>query len=137
MGINLSRLLFAAIPVPGPQTRCCYPLTEQLTGVKNVQHALSCGVPVVVAGLSEDKPRVGHRVEWSGVGINLRTATPTKEQVQNAVREILQNPSYRERAQAVQKAILQVDTIGMIADHVDTEIRTAEESKLAFTNKIS
>ena len=106
-------------------------------GYTGVQHALSCGVPVVVAGLSEDKPRVGHRVEWSGVGINLRTATPTKEQVQNAVREILQNPSYRERAQAVQKAILQVDTIGMIADHVDTEIRTAEESKLAFTNKIS
>ncbi|HEY4046383.1 MAG TPA: glycosyltransferase [Acidobacteriaceae bacterium] len=106
-------------------------------GYTGVQHALSCGVPVVVAGLTEDKPRVGHRVEWSGVGINLRTATPTKEQVQNAVREILNNPSYRERAQAVQKAILQVDTIGMIADHVDTAIRTVKENKLALTNKVS
>jgi hypothetical protein len=53
------------------------------------------------------------------------------------VREILNNPSYRERAQAVQKAILQVDTIGMIADHVDTAIRTVKENKLALTNKVS
>jgi MGT family glycosyltransferase len=94
-------------------------------GYNGVQQALSCGVPIIVAGTTEDKPRVGHRVEWSGVGINLKTATPTKEQVRDAVKEILRDPSYRERAQFLQSAISQTNTIGLIANQVDTAIVSA------------
>ncbi|HEY9613231.1 glycosyltransferase [Allocoleopsis sp.] len=41
-------------------------------GYNGVQMALVNGVPLVVAGQTEDKPEVCARVEWSGVGINLQ-----------------------------------------------------------------
>lgn len=104
-------------------------------GYTGVQHALSCGVPVIVAGVTEDKPRVGHRVEWSGVGVNLKTATPSNEQVRDAVREILRNPSYRERARAIQAAISQTDPVGLIAGTVDAAILSAQQKTYATVVK--
>jgi UDP:flavonoid glycosyltransferase YjiC (YdhE family) len=45
-----------------------------------VQITLANGVPLVGAGMSEDKAEVNNRIAWSGVGINLKTATPSPEQ---------------------------------------------------------
>ncbi len=71
-------------------------------GYNGVQVALSHGVPLITAGTTEDKPEVGARVAWSGVGINLKTATPTRSQISTAVREILANSHYKQRAQVLQ-----------------------------------
>jgi MGT family glycosyltransferase len=70
-------------------------------GYGGVQHALSVGVPLVVAGDTEDKPEVAARVEWAGVGVNLRTGTPTADQVRDAVHTVLRQAHYRERAMAM------------------------------------
>ena len=67
-------------------------------GYGGVQYALAHGVPLVVAGVSEDKPEVAARVHWSGTGINLRTGRPTQPAIRAAVRSVLQDPSYRQRA---------------------------------------
>jgi MGT family glycosyltransferase len=84
------------------------PLTDVFVtnaGYGGVQHALSYGVPIVAAGDTEDKPEVTARVEWSGVGVNLRTGTPTPKQVGDAVREVLGNSHYRQRATAIAASI--------------------------------
>jgi MGT family glycosyltransferase len=67
-------------------------------GYGGVQIALSYGVPLVVAGTSEDKPEVAARVAWSGAGIDLKTARPKPEAVRAAVRKILDSPRYAARA---------------------------------------
>jgi UDP:flavonoid glycosyltransferase YjiC (YdhE family) len=67
-------------------------------GYGGVQYALAAGVPIVAAGTTEDKAEVGNRVAYSGVGRNLRTATPTPEHVRGAVRALLDDPSYRTAA---------------------------------------
>lgn len=43
-----------------------------------MQMALAQGVPLVAARQSEDKPEVCTRIEWAGVGINLKTGKPTQ-----------------------------------------------------------
>jgi UDP:flavonoid glycosyltransferase YjiC (YdhE family) len=58
-------------------------------GYGGVQMALAHGVPVIVAGTSEDKPEVATRVAGSGAGINLKTAAPKPEQVRGAVKALL------------------------------------------------
>lgn len=78
-------------------------------GFGGVQFALANGVPIVVAGVTEDKPEVGNRVEYSGVGINLRTATPSPEQVRNAVRRIIDDKRYRKRARVLQAEMAACD----------------------------
>jgi UDP:flavonoid glycosyltransferase YjiC (YdhE family) len=42
-------------------------------GFGGVQFALANGVPIIAGGTTEDKPEVGNRVAYCGVGVNLRT----------------------------------------------------------------
>jgi MGT family glycosyltransferase len=71
-------------------------------GYGGVQIALANGVPLIVAGATEDKPEVANRVLWSGTGINLKTNTPTEAQIRDAVHKILAEPNFREKAKAMQ-----------------------------------
>jgi UDP:flavonoid glycosyltransferase YjiC (YdhE family) len=70
-------------------------------GFGGVSAALNYGVPLVVAGNSEDKPEVAARVVYSGTGIDLRTGRPSKRRIRHAVRKILENKRYYDSAQAV------------------------------------
>lgn len=74
-------------------------------GYGGLNFALAHGVPMVVAGKTEDKAESTRRVEYSGVGINLDTQTPTEQQIRDAVRQVLVNPQYRQRAQELQKEV--------------------------------
>jgi UDP:flavonoid glycosyltransferase YjiC (YdhE family) len=73
-------------------------------GYGAVTQALSLGVPLVVAGDSEDKPEVAARVAWTGAGINLGTGRPSASQIRDAVRAVLAKPQYRQGAQALRTA---------------------------------
>ena len=64
-------------------------------GYGGVNQALSFGIPLVTAGLTEDKADVNVRVAFSGVGIDLATNTPTPAALRNAVRTVLDTQNYR------------------------------------------
>ena len=68
-------------------------------GYGTVNMAISHGIPVISAGLTEDKEEVSAHVQWSGAGIDLRTNQATPEDIRHAVDEIFTKPGYRERAQ--------------------------------------
>jgi UDP:flavonoid glycosyltransferase YjiC (YdhE family) len=70
-------------------------------GYGGVQFALTHGVPLVVAGATEEKPEIAARVAWSGAGINLRTGKPSPERIRAAVREVMRNHSYRRNAERI------------------------------------
>jgi UDP:flavonoid glycosyltransferase YjiC (YdhE family) len=71
-------------------------------GYGGTQMALAHGIPLVVAGETEDKMEVAARVEWTGTGVNLRKQRPSPDQVCRAVKEVLTEPRYRENAGAIQ-----------------------------------
>ena len=89
-------------------------------GYGGVQLALSHGVPLVVAGTTEDKPEVAARVAWSGSGVNLRTSTPTAEAVRTAVRKILTAPSYRLQAKRLAQEYSQYDAVARGVASIET-----------------
>jgi UDP:flavonoid glycosyltransferase YjiC (YdhE family) len=60
--------------------------------------AISHGIPVISAGLTEDKEEVSAHVQWSGAGIDLRSNHATPEAIKHAVDEIFAQSGYRERA---------------------------------------
>ena len=68
-------------------------------GYGTVNMAISHGIPVISAGLSEDKEEVSAHVQWSGAGIDLRANQATPWAIKHAVEEIYTQPRYRERAQ--------------------------------------
>ncbi len=83
-------------------------------GYGGVQQALANGVPLIVAGDSEDKPEVAARVHWAGVGINLKTAKPAPDKIKSSVLEILHNQRYHTNASRLQRDILATDPLGDI-----------------------
>ena len=72
-------------------------------GYGGVQMALAHGVPMVVAGGSEEKPEIAARVAWVGAGIDLRTRRPSPARIRAAVRAVLATPGYRARAAALRE----------------------------------
>ncbi|MCJ2052917.1 glycosyltransferase [Methylobacterium sp. J-070] len=68
-------------------------------GYGSVNQALSFGIPLVAAGLTEDKADVNARIAWSGAGIDLATNDPTPEAIRQAVRTVLDAPGHRREAQ--------------------------------------
>jgi MGT family glycosyltransferase len=91
-------------------------------GYGGVQRALSTGVPLLVAGNTEDKPEVAARVAWSGAGINLRTGAPTVGAMRAAVREVLGDGRYLAAARTLETAFARRDGVAEIAALVDEVI---------------
>jgi UDP:flavonoid glycosyltransferase YjiC (YdhE family) len=94
-------------------------------GFGGVQQALAAGVPVLVAGRSEDKAEVGARVVWSGVGLALPTDkdndATTPAAVREGVRRLLDNPSFARRAGELAAEYAEHDGVGR-AVSVITEV---------------
>ena len=68
-------------------------------GYGGVQQALRQGVPMVLAGQSEDKVEVTARTAWTGAAINLATQRPAAVDIRKAVESLLDTPAFRERAE--------------------------------------
>jgi len=96
-------------------------------GYGAVTQALSLGVPLVVAGDSEEKPEVAARVAWTGAGIDLRAGRPTVPQLREAVRAVLARPQYRRRASAIRDDFNRHDALAGIATLVEAVVAGAAE----------
>jgi UDP:flavonoid glycosyltransferase YjiC (YdhE family) len=92
-------------------------------GYGAVQRAISTGVPLVVAGSTEDKPEVAARVAWSGAGINLKTGRPTPTSIRDAVRQLLTDGRYLNRARELETDFARRDGVAEVAALVDEVIR--------------
>jgi UDP:flavonoid glycosyltransferase YjiC (YdhE family) len=107
-------------PIPGNARLASYlpfewilPKTDVLVtngGYGSVNQAISFRIPLVTAGLTEDKAAVNARVAWSGVGINLATNQPSPETLRQAIRTVLEKPNYRARASLMAEEFAGIDT---------------------------
>ncbi|MEV0355743.1 glycosyltransferase [Nocardia sp. NPDC050697] len=88
-------------------------------GYGGVQYALAHGVPLVVAGATEDKPEVAARVAWSGTGIDLRTGRPAPAALRRAVRSVLGEPRYRSAAARLAGEIAAARGVDELVEVVD------------------
>ena len=97
-------------------------------GYGSVNHALSLGVPLVVAGTSEEKPEIAARVAWSGAGINLGSSQPGARQIGDAVRKVLGESTYRQRAAALREDFARHQALAGIAEALAALRRTTPAS---------
>jgi MGT family glycosyltransferase len=98
-------------------------------GYGSVNQAMSFGIPLVTAGLTEDKADVNARVAWSGVGINLATNEPSRDALRGAVRAVLDQPGFRLRARQMADEFAAIDTRSEIPRIVSQLV--AENSELS------
>ena len=89
-------------------------------GYGAVNHAFSLGVPIVVAGETEEKDIIAARVGWTGAGINLKTRYASAEQIRNSVRAILTNKRYRYEAERLRADFARYNALDELARTVDS-----------------
>jgi UDP:flavonoid glycosyltransferase YjiC (YdhE family) len=83
-------------------------------GYGTVNLALQRGIPLVVAGATQDKAEVSARVAWSGAAINLQTTNPTFRSLRTAVLEVLNVPTYRTAAGRISAEFAGIDTQSLV-----------------------
>ncbi len=88
-------------------------------GIGGVQNALAQGIPVIVAGGTEDKMEVAARVEYTSVGINLGKQRPTEHIISKAVDNILQNPVFKQKAVALQNDYAKYDAAQLAVQSIE------------------
>ena len=99
-------------------------------GYGSVNQAMSFGIPLVTAGLTEDKADVNARVAWSGVGIDLATNEPTPQALREAIRTVLDKPNYRSRASLMADEFAGIDTRSEILRIVSQVSQSSDEDGL-------
>lgn len=93
-------------------------------GYGGVQNVLAHGIPLVIAGQSEDKMEVSARVEYSQTGINLKTSEPTPDKILEAVRKVLSNPIYKKNAEKFQSESKKYDAPQMAVKLLEQLIKS-------------
>src|SRR5262245_2367618 len=94
-------------------------LTISHGGLNTALESLEQGVPMVVLPVAYDQPGVGARVEWSGVGRSIPVGRLTVDRLRDAVRIVLGDPAYRERAGRLQSSIEAADGLDRAADLIE------------------
>ncbi len=85
-------------------------------GYTGVSLALAHGVPLVQAGVTEEKKEVAARIRWAHVGITLGGGRPAPDRVRSAVHRVLAEPDFRAAARRVQQETTEHDSVGEAAD---------------------
>jgi|WetSurMetagenome_2_1015567.scaffolds.fasta_scaffold00022_27 MGT family glycosyltransferase len=88
-------------------------------GYGGVSTALSYGVPLVVAGNSEDKPEIASRIVYCGAGIDLKTDRPSARKIRTSVTKILRQPSFRRNAERVRDDFAKHDAVKESVDLIE------------------
>jgi MGT family glycosyltransferase len=88
-------------------------------GYGGVQYALRHGVPIVATGGKEDKPEVGARVAWSGVGRRIRSERPTARALRRNILAVLNQPQFREASRRIAADMAAAPGFDGLADIVD------------------
>jgi MGT family glycosyltransferase len=94
-------------------------------GFGGTQNALAHGIPIIIAGATEDKMEVAARLEYSGAGINLRNQKPTSKNIMKAYRKIMSDHSYKQKAKELQEQYAKFDApvlaISMIEELIEKQ----------------
>jgi MGT family glycosyltransferase len=95
-------------------------------GFNGVNAALRHGVPLVVAGATEEKADVAARVRWSGAGLALGGRSLTPQRIQHAVQTVLADQSYRAAAERLREDYLGQDGPTLAAELIEGLITGAD-----------
>lgn len=106
-------------------------------GYGGVQHAIRYGVPIVATGGKEDKPEVGARIAWSGVGRRIRSERPTPRALRRDILAVLNQPRYRQAARRVATDMAAGPGFAGLADIVDRLVGSPSPTRSVADNTSS
>jgi MGT family glycosyltransferase len=106
-------------------------------GLNTTLESLAHGVPMVAIPIGYDQPGVAARIAHHGTGEFIELDELTTDRLRGLIEKVLQDPSYRERAEYFQKVISKTRGLDVAANIIEqafqkyeTEIVADEDSQL-------
>jgi zeaxanthin glucosyltransferase len=119
---NLARIPSNTIVVrSAPQIELLKRATLCIThaGLNTVLESLAHGVPMVAIPIGYDQPGTAARIEYHGTGEFIELDELTAKRLSGLIEKVLQDPSYRERADYFQKVISKTRGLDVAADIIE------------------
>jgi MGT family glycosyltransferase len=101
-------------------------LTVTHAGMNTALETLRQGVPMVALPITNDQPGVAARVAWTGTGEVVPASRLTVPRLRQAVEQVLTEPGYRERAEAMRTAMARYGGADQAADLIERVVRTGQ-----------
>jgi zeaxanthin glucosyltransferase len=95
-------------------------------GINTVLESLAFGVPMVAIPVGFDQPGIAARVKYHGVGETVPVGSLTIENLSEAVTVVLENPSYRDKAQYFKEVIAKKRGLDIAADIIEQVFSTGD-----------
>jgi MGT family glycosyltransferase len=95
-------------------------------GLNTTLEALSNGVPLVALPIANDQPGVAARIAWSGCGEFIPVKQVTVPKLASAIRQVLENPNYRQQAQRLQKDIQLSGGLSQAVNIIEQAVSTGQ-----------
>jgi zeaxanthin glucosyltransferase len=86
-------------------------VTINCAGLNTTLDAIMSGIPLIAIPVAEDQPGVATRIANSGVGVVIPVRRLTVRRLQDALKEVLQNPAYRESARRLRSQLQNVNGV--------------------------
>jgi zeaxanthin glucosyltransferase len=101
-------------------------LTITHAGMNTTLESLSNGVPMVAIPITNDQPGVGSRLVWSGAGEVVSLKSLNTPKLQQAIKQVLNENSYKKNASRLQQAIHQAGGVRQAIDIVEQVVSTGK-----------
>ena len=87
---------------------------------------LSNAVPMVAIPIANDQPGVAARIAWAGAGVVITLKRLTVPRLRTAISQVLTQPSYKQNALRLQKAIKRAGGVTCAADIIEQAVSTGK-----------
>jgi zeaxanthin glucosyltransferase len=98
-------------------------LTITHAGMNTTLESLSAGVPMVAIPITNDQPGIASRIDWTGTGIMVPLKKATIKNLRTAIKNVLTEPSFKERAEHFKKIIEERNGLKLAADLIEDVIK--------------
>ena len=96
-------------------------------GLNTVLESLAQGVPQLAIPITYDQPGVAARIAHKKTGVVTSLDKSTADRLASLLNEVLTNPTYRENARKLQKAIAEANGLSVAADFIEESLGAREK----------
>jgi UDP:flavonoid glycosyltransferase YjiC (YdhE family) len=96
-------------------------------GLNTVLESLAQGVPQVAIPITYDQPGVAARIAHKRTGVVTSLDKLNADRLAFLLNEVLTNPTYRQNAHKLQKAIAEANGLSRAADLIEESLGTSEK----------
>jgi MGT family glycosyltransferase len=97
-------------------------------GLNTVLESLAQGVPQVAIPVTLDQPGVAARIADKQTGVVTSLEKLTAEHLSTLLNEVLSNPTYRDNARKLQKAIADANGLSVAADLIEESLGVTKKA---------